>query len=322
MDSGFFMAKPEQINGNFKGKDILSLDQFDKPSIQKLFNTAAKIKESIPSNALSNMLTTLLFYEPSSRTFGSFSAAIKRLGGLTIEIQNAPQTSSVAKGETLEDTVKVFASYSDAIIIRHPEMGSAQKAANAVKVPVINAGDGAGEHPTQALLDLFTIYEKQGKLDGITILFAGDIKNGRTVHSLLRGLTLYSNVTVFLLSPQLLSLSKDEYNAYTKRGLTIIEITSETQIPKDANVWYWTRVQKERFDTISEYEKTKDAFILTEKLLQTYGNNEMVIMHPLPRVGEIVEAIDSDPRAIYLTEQMKNGMYIRMALMGLVLGKV
>ncbi len=321
MDSGFFMAKPDQINGNFQGKDILSLDQFDRKSLEKLFDITKKIKENTPASSLAQTLTTLLFYEPSSRTFGSFSASIKRLGGQTLEIQNPLQTSSVAKGETLSDTVKVFANYSDAIVIRHPEIGSAVRAAEASTVPVINAGDGAGEHPTQALLDMFTIYEKFGNIDDLTLLMVGDIKNGRTVHSLIRGLCLFRNVTVYLLSPKSLTLSKDEVGDFSKSGIKLVEIISEGDIPKDAHVWYWTRVQKERFSDLAEYEKIKDAFILSKKLLNEYGNNDLVLMHPLPRVGEILTEVDNDPRALYLTEEMKNGMYVRMALMGLVLGK-
>jgi len=320
------MAKIDQINSNFKGKDILSLDQFDNKSLQTLFSEASKMaslaKSASLPDTLKGTLTTLLFYEPSSRTFGSFSAAIKRLGGQTIDIQNPSQTSSVAKGESLSDTVKVFENYSDTLIIRHPEVGSAVKSAAAASIPVINAGDGAGEHPTQALLDLFTIHQRFGSLNNLTILIAGDIKNGRTVHSLLRGLILFDNVTVYLLSPESLKLSRVELEDLTKRGSKLIEITSEQEIPKDANVWYWTRVQKERFEDVSEYEKVKHSFVVTKKFLGTYGNDNLIIMHPLPRVGEIAEEVDSDHRAVYLTDEMRNGMYIRMALMSLVLGRV
>jgi aspartate carbamoyltransferase catalytic subunit len=314
-----------QIDGNFKGKDLLSLDQFDRKSLDILFSVAgdmAAAQNNKPSDKLAGTITTLLFYEPSSRTFGSFSASIKRLGGQTIDIQNPTQTSSVAKGETLTDTIKVFANYSDAIVLRHPEAGSAIKAAEASDVPIINAGDGIGEHPTQALLDLFTIHQKMGNLNNLTILIAGDIKNGRTVHSLLRGLSLFNNATVYLLSPESLKLSREEFENFTKKGLKLIEITSEKDIPQNTDVWYWTRVQKERFKDLEAYEKVKHSFIVTKEFLNKYGNKDMILMHPLPRVGEIAEEVDNDPRAVYLTKEMKNGMYIRMALMGLILGKL
>jgi len=318
---------PDKIAGNFKGKDILSLDQFSKEDIQLLFSHVPKMKDiainAKPTDLLKGNIVTLLFYEPSSRTFGSFNAATKRLGGQTLDIINPQEFSSMVKGETLEDSIQVFESYSDAIVIRHPQKGTAVKAATAAKhVPVINAGDGVGEHPTQALLDLYTIYEQFHRLDNLTILFAGDMLNGRTVHSLIKALSLYAHNTVYLLSPQELKLSREDYNDFTKRGITLFEITSEADIPQDMHVWYWTRVQKERFADSSTYEKVKYAFVLTENLLKNKGNKEMIIMHPLPKVGEIEQAIDLDPRAVYLTKEIRNGMYVRMALIAMVLGKL
>jgi len=268
---------------------------------------------------LSGKLVTLLFFEPSSRTFGSFSAAIKRLGGVTIDYQNPLQTSSSIKGETLEDTMRVFESYSDAIVMRHGEKGTLQRAADAVKIPVINAGDGIGEHPTQALLDVYTLYQKKGKLDGLTCLMAGDLLYGRTVHSLLKLLSLYKNNTVYLLSPSQLRLEKNFKKEIEKRGVRLIEISSQKDIPVTCDFWYWTRVQKERFTDKKEYERLKNTFVVTPDLLEEKGNKKMIIMHPLPRVGEIDVRIDADPRAVYLTEQVKNGMYIRMALLSLIL---
>ncbi len=321
------MQAGAKIENDFKGKDILSLDQFDPQSLTTLFsaiNTLAPIaKEKRPSDILKGNIVTLLFFEPSSRTYGSFSGAIKRLGGQTIDVQDPQKVSSVAKGETLSDTIKVFESYCDAIVIRHPEIGAPMKAAEAAFfVPVINAGDGTNEHPTQALMDLYTLHKRFGRLDNLTALMAGDILNGRTVHSLLKGLSHYKNNTVYLLSPEKLKLPKENFDDLTNRGVKLIEITSEKDIPKDAHFWYWTRVQKERFSDLVEYEKLKHSFIVTPELLNTYGNKYMVLMHPLPRVGEITEAVDSDPRAIYLTDQLRNGKYMRMALMALVLGKI
>lgn len=315
------------LKQTFKNNDILSLSQFDQQTITKLFSVTSEMediaKNAKPSKILQGTIVTLVFYEPSSRTFASFAASVKQLGGQTIEIQNPQQFSSVAKGETLEDTIRTFEAYCDAIVIRHPQVGAAQKAAeSAVHVPVINAGDGIGEHPTQALLDLYTIYEKFGRLDNLTGVIAGDILNGRTVHSLLRGLSLYRNNTLYLLSPENLRLTKADFSYFGKKGLMLREISSEKDIPLDADFWYWTRVQKERFEDIEEYEKVKHAFIVTPDMLNTYGNEKMILMHPLPRVGEIIPEVDTDPRAVYLRSEIRNGMYIRMALLALVLGKI
>jgi aspartate carbamoyltransferase catalytic subunit len=319
--------KPQKIDGNFRGADILSLEQFDPTSIGKLFNVTSKMSKiaynAQPCNYLVGNIATLLFYEPSTRTRGSFDAATKQLGGQTIVVENPQQFSSVAKGESFGDTIKTFEAYCDVIVLRHPEVGSAMRAAKAAEaVPIINAGDGIGEHPTQALLDLYTIFEKIGTLSGIKGLFAGDIKNGRTVHSLLKGLSLYKNNTVYLLSPEQLKLQRPLFEQLTKAGLKIIEITSENDIDKECNFWYWTRVQKERFEDKEEYERIKHSFIATPQLMQEHGNKNMILMHPLPRVGEITEDVDKDPRAVYLRNQIRNGMYVRMALLGLVLGKI
>jgi len=314
------------INGNFKGRNILSLDQFDLPSLDLLFKTADNLKaiaiDAKPSDILKGTITTLLFFEPSSRTFGSFSTAIKQLGGQTLEIQDPQTVSSVAKGETLEDTIRTFQSYTHAIVMRHPEKGAVQIAASVADIPVINAGDGTGEHPTQALLDMYTIYETCGRLDNLTILCAGDMLNGRTVHSLIRGLSLYKNNTIYLLSPKSLKLTRDDFKNFSQRGIILVEIESEKDIPKYADVWYWTRVQKERFKDLSEYEKVKTRFTVTKELMNTYAKKDMILMHPLPRVGEIHEEIDSDPRSVYLSKEMRNGKYIRMALMALTLGRI
>lgn len=327
--SGFFMTKTtlEKINGNFKNKDIISLDQFSQADLTKLFKLTKKMKtiavNAKPSKLLAGSIVTLLFYEPSSRTFGSFAAAVKQLGGQTVEILDPQTFSSVSKGETFEDTIRVFEAYCDAIVIRDKTAGQAQKAADAASfVPVINAGDGIGEHPTQALLDMFTIFEKFGKLEGITGVLAGDLLNGRTVHSIIRGLTLYKNVTLYMLSPKELKLSKEEFAQCSEAGIKLIEIHNDKDMPKNADFWYWTRVQKERFKSLEEYEKVKNRFIVTEKLVKDYAGKNTIIMHPLPRVGEIDTAVDVDPRSAYLRSQIRNGMYIRMALIALVLGKI
>lgn len=318
----------EKISGNFKGKDIISLDQFSPKDFKILFPITKKMADvganAKPSDILKGNIVTLLFYEPSSRTFGSFSAAVKQLGGQTVEIQDPQHFSSVAKGETFEDTIRTFEAYCNAIVIRHPQTGSVPKAAEVASfIPIINAGDGGGgEHPTQALLDLYTIQEKFGRLNNLTGVAAGDILYGRTVKSLIRGLALFPGNTLYLLSPKELKLPKEDFINFTKRGIKLIEIESEGDLPKNAHFWYWTRTQKERFKNPQDYEKVKNRFIVTPKLLKTYGNTRMILMHPLPRVGEILPEVDNDSRAVYLTRQIRNGMYIRMALIALILGKI
>lgn len=317
------MEDTTKIESDFTNKDILSLSQFDRSSIELLFTKTTHLsKQEDSSNLLKGALATLLFFEPSSRTFGSFAAGVKKLGGNTLEFQNPGQTSSSVKGETLEDTIKVFAEYSDIIVLRHPEVNAATRAAKASNVPVINAGDGIGEHPTQALLDLYTIFTKCNKLDNLTLVMAGDMINGRTVHSLLKGLSYFKGNTVYLLSPDSLRLPKEMVDTLSKTGLTIHEINTQSEIPKEADVWYWTRVQKERFADQNEYEKLKNTYIVTPEFLQKYGNDKLILMHPLPRVGEITKEVDTDPRAIYFTDQIKNGLFIRMTLISLVLGRL
>lgn len=310
------------IAGDFFLKDVVSLDQFDRKSIELLFRQVIKIKKTPIEKLLkilSGKIVALLFFEPSTRTFSSNSAAVKRLGGQTIEHQNPMQNSSVVKGETIEDTTMMLKQYCDAIVIRHPLVGTAEKVAKVADVPVINAGDGIGEHPTQALLDMFTIYEKHGRLENIKGLMVGDLLNGRTVHSVIKGLSIFPNNTLYLLSPKQLRLSKKDLDEAKRRKIKLIEIKSFEEIPADCHFWYWTRVQKERFADKHEYEKLKLSFILTKKLVDRKAGNNTLIMHPLPRVGEIETAVDADPRAVYLTTEAKNGMYVRMALFNLIL---
>ncbi|MBI5126991.1 aspartate carbamoyltransferase [Candidatus Roizmanbacteria bacterium] len=319
------MLRP--IKNNFKGKDVVSLDQFDSQSIIRLYKETASIKKMFekgrfknrPYKILDGRIAGLMFYEPSTRTFSSNSAAFKRLGGQTVEHQNPLVTSSAVKGETMEDTTMMMEQYCDILVIRHPVKGTLAKVAQVASIPVINAGDGIGEHPTQALLDMFTIYEKFGKLTGLKGLMAGDMLNGRTVHSLIRGLSIFPGNTVYLLSPKSLRLSRDEFKLYSQMGVKLVEINSLKQIPVDCHFWYWTRVQKERFSDKKVYEKLKLSFILTKKLVSEKAGKKTLLMHPLPRVGEIEIAVDGDPRAVYLTTEAKNGMYVRMALFKLIL---
>lgn len=315
------------IAGSFAGKDIVSLDQFTVADMQKLFAVTDRMKQlailNEPSRLLDGLLITLLFFEPSSRTFSSFAAAVKRLGGQTLEMQNPETTSSVTKGETFEDTIRVMEAYSNAIVLRHHISGSALQAAQAAEfVPIVNAGDGNNEHPTQTLLDMYTLYERFGRLDNLTGLLAGDALNSRTIHSLMRGLSLYKNNTVYVLAPQRLRLTRDDVVSLQDRGLRLVEISGVRDIPRDCDFWYWTRVQKERFGSAEEYQKAQSEIVVaTPQLLNKYAQKEMILMDPLPRVGSVDPAVDADERAVYLRSQIRNGLYTRMALLALILGR-
>lgn len=314
-------SKLTKIDKDFKNKDIISISQFSKQDLEYFFKITDIFKKQNKSkllDLLKGKIISLVFYEPSTRTFSSFSAAVKLLGGQTIEIQDVSNTS-VAKGETLEDTMRTLASYTDLIVLRHPEKGAVQIASESVNIPVINAGDGVGEHPTQALLDLYTIYEKNKTLDGIKGLIVGDLLNGRTVHSLIKGLNLFDSVELFLLSPSELSLPKNLIEENT--NIRLKSILSPDQIPGDLNFWYWTRVQKERFKNLKLYEEIKHKYILDNKLIKNKANKNTIFMHPLPRIGEIKLEVDSDPRALYFTDQIRNGLSVRMSLLTLIFGE-
>ncbi len=329
MNQVAFLAQTESIlvPHRFKGRDIISFDHITVEDLSTLFSLTDSMKQiainNVPSRLLEGQIISLLFFEPSSRTFGSFAAAVKRLGGQTIEVQNPEVVSSCSKGETFEDTIRTFEAYSNAIVLRHSKAGAARLAAEVAHfVPVINAGDGNNEHPTQTLLDLYTLYEKFGRLDNLKGLLVGDLLNSRTIHSLIRGLSLFDNNTLYLLSPPQLRLTRDDYCDFSSRGIRIIEIASEKDIPGDCDFWYWTRIQKERFTSLEEYEDVvKDKFVVTPRLLQEHASREMILMDPLPRVGTIDPAVDSDERAVYLRSQIRNGLYTRMALLALILGK-
>lgn len=244
-------------------------------------------------------------------------AAMLRLGGQVIPINNV-QYSSVTKGESLPDTVRTLESYSDVIVIRHPEVGSAATAARYASKPVINAGDGVGEHPTQALLDLYTIVEALGSVHGLKVAMVGDLKFGRTVHSLTKLLVNYPVEFVFV-SPEILRMPKDVLDVVDASGHRYEEREDVHEIIGGVDVLYVTRVQKERFTDLAEYDMVKDRYVVDPELMSR-AQDRMIVMHPLPRVNEISYAVDSDPRAAYF-RQMRNGMYIRMALLAAVLGK-
>lgn len=315
-------AGDRHAGNGLTGKDILSVDQFDREGLAYIFARAEEMREMVDRvhgvDLLKGQVLACLFYEPSTRTSASFIAAMERLGGGVIPITQGVQFSSVSKGETLADTIRTLEQYSDVIVLRHPEIGSARLAAEAASIPVLNAGDGPGEHPTQALLDLFTIREEMGKIDGLKVAMVGDLRFGRTVHSLTK-LLLHFDVSLRFVSPEILRMPLSIMNEVRDAGLEVRETHDVADVIENADVLYVTRVQKERFSDLGQYEELKGQYIITPALLEQ-AKDKMIVMHPLPRVGEITPAVDADPRAAYF-RQVQNGMYIRMALLAGVLGK-
>ncbi|MCA9332387.1 aspartate carbamoyltransferase [Candidatus Saccharibacteria bacterium] len=297
-------------------KEIVTIKQFqDKQLLNEIFTLAKNYKELDPGQypkSLEGKVVATIFYEPSTRTRLSFEAATLRLGGEIISTENAGQFSSAAKGETLEDSIRTLNGYADAIVLRHPEIGAAERAADVSGVPIINAGDGAGEHPTQALLDLFTIIEAKGKVDGLKIGLVGDLLNGRTIHSLIQLLSVY-DVELYCIAPDKLQLPKKYIEQLEKDGIECHLFDEWDGAIDKVDVLYVTRVQKERFDSVKEYDAIKDSFILDAMVMKN-AKKDTVVMHPLPRVNEINPDVDNDPRAIYF-EQAQNGLFVRMALL-------
>ncbi len=316
------MLEKNPISNGLTGQDIISVNQFDRDYISYVFARAREMREMVQrvgsADLLKGYVLACLFYEPSTRTSSSFIAAMERLGGSVIPITQGVKFSSVSKGETLADTVRTLEQYADAIVLRHPDIGSAKLAADYASVPVLNAGDGAGEHPTQALLDLFTIREELGQIDGLKIAMVGDLKYGRTVQSLTK-LLLHFNVSLRYVSPEILRLPLNTMNQVIDVGLDVRETHDVADVIENADVLYITRVQKERFADLAQYEEVKDYYEITTELMEK-AKEKMVVMHPLPRVGEIHYNVDNDPRAAYF-RQVQNGMYIRMALLAAVLGR-
>ncbi|GAB4431943.1 MAG: aspartate carbamoyltransferase [Anaerolineae bacterium] len=316
------LPRPVRRGNGFTGMDILSVEQFSTDKLDYIFARAHEMREMVERvgscDLLRGNVVACLFYEPSTRTSASFIAATDRLGGRVIPITQGVQFSSVSKGETLADTIRTLEQYADVVVLRHPEIGSVRVAADYARIPVINAGDGAGEHPTQALLDLFTIREELGQIDGLKIAMVGDLRYGRTVHSLTRLLTKY-NVSLRFVSPEILRLPLTIMNEVIDAGLDVRETHDVADVIKNADVLYVTRVQKERFVDLAQYEEVKDHYVITPEIMKQ-ARQKMIVMHPLPRVGEIHYTVDDDPRAAYF-RQVKNGMYIRMALLAAVLGK-
>lgn len=308
-------------SGPFYGRDILSVGQFSRQDLDYIFGVAHEMREMVERvgtfDLLKGKILANLFYEPSTRTSSSFTSAMERLGGSVIPI-NEVRYSSVSKGESLPDTVRTLECYVDVIVLRHPEVGASAVAARYARKPIINAGDGVGEHPTQALLDLFTILAELRQVDGLTVTMLGDLKYGRTVHSLARLLSLYQ-VRLNYVSPDLLRMPREIIDELDQKSVAQAEFTSLDEALPESDVLYVTRVQKERFEDEALYESVKGAFVITPETL-TKAKDEMIVMHPLPRVGEISLEVDDDPRAAYF-RQMEYGLYVRMALLALVLGK-
>lgn len=300
-------------------RNIISIPELTRSELELIVRLAKKLKETPHSHLLKNKVVASCFFEPSTRTRLSFETAVQRLGGTIIGFDNGSNTSLSKKGETLADSVQVISSYVDAFIIRHPQEGAARLASEfSNNVPVINGGDGANQHPTQTLLDLFSIYETQGRLDNLNIAFVGDLKYGRTVHSLTQALTKFNNVRFFFISPEILAMPDYLCDELIESKINFSTHECIEEVLPELDILYMTRVQKERFDD-TEYAQIKSSYILTEKMLSNVRDN-LKILHPLPRVDEITTDVDSTPYAYYF-EQAENGVYAREALLALVLNE-
>ena len=303
-----------------KGKSILEPMDMTTAELEEIFDLADEIIANPPrfAHACDGKLLATLFYEPSTRTRFSFEAAMLRLGGQVIGFSE-PNSSSVAKGESIADTIRTIACYADIAVMRHPKEGAPRIAANSTDLPVINAGDGGHQHPTQTLTDLLTIRRRKGGFENLTVGLCGDLKFGRTVHSLIKALSRYAGVNFVLISPEELRIPD-----YVRRGVLEAnnvpyrEVKKMQDVLPELDVLYMTRVQRERFFNEDDYIRLKDRYILDAEKMQL-ANENMRVLHPLPRVNEIAVEVDSDPRALYF-EQAKNGMFVRMALIMKLLG--
>lgn len=292
-------------------KSLVSITDYTKDDILRILNLASKFDKNPNQRLLEGKVCATLFFEPSTRTRLSFETAVNRLGGRIIGFSDAATTSS-SKGETLKDTIHMVNNYADIIIMRHHLEGAARYASEVSSVPIINAGDGANQHPTQTMLDIYSIYKTQGKLEDLTITVVGDLKYGRTVHSLINGMSHFKPKFIFI-APEELKLP-DTYKDFCKQHQ--IEYEERTDFSSDAlncaDILYMTRVQRERFTDLMEYEKVKNVYILRKDMLQKTKDN-LKILHPLPRVNEIQQDVDDSPKAYYF-EQAKNGVYTREAV--------
>jgi len=305
---------------SFAGADVISIADFSKEEVMKILRIA---KEMVPmatgkktDRSLEGKILSALFFEPSTRTRLSFESAMKRLGGGVLGFAQ-PEGTSIMKGETLADTIRMVDAYSDVIVIRHPQEGAARLAADFASRPVINAGDGAGQHPTQTLLDLYTIWEGLGKLDGASIALVGDLKYGRTVHSLTTALSMFKTNLSFIAPPSL-QMPRELVEQVKEKGLPLRMTHDIRDVIKEVDVLYVTRIQKERFPDPQEYAKVAGTYKIDIPLLRD-AKKSLMIMHPLPRVNEIAPEVDATPYARYF-QQAFNGVSVRMALLSLILG--
>ncbi|MFV0447691.1 MAG: aspartate carbamoyltransferase [Vibrio sp.] len=300
-------------------KHIISISELSRQELELIVQTAGQLKAEPKPELIKNKVVASCFFEPSTRTRLSFETAIQRIGGSVIGFDNGGNTSLANKGETLSDSVQIISSYVDAFVMRHPQEGAARLASEFSNgVPVINAGDGSNQHPTQTLLDLFTLYETQGRLDNLNVAFVGDLKYGRTVHSLAQALAKFDNNRFFFVAPDALAMPDYICEELDEAGVEYsLHSDMESVIP-ELDILYMTRVQKERFDP-SEYLHIKSAFVLTAAMLENAREN-MKVLHPLPRVDEITTDVDKTPHA-YFFQQASNGVYAREALLALVLNE-
>ncbi len=299
-----------------KGRSLISITDFSKEEYLKILDIAKDFEKNSKQKILSDYVVATLFFEPSTRTRLSFESAANQLGAQVIGFSD-PSGTSIQKGETLHDTIEMVSSYADLIVMRNPREGSARYASEVSKVPVINAGDGANQHPTQCLLDLYSIQKTQGKLDGLNVTFVGDLKYGRTVHSLVQAMCNF-NTTFHLVSPAELKLPSSVKMSVKNRNLKYHQYTELNDIIPFSDIIYMTRIQRERFSDSLEYEKVKDSYVLKTETLKGCRDN-MRILHPLPRVNEISTDVDDTPYAYYF-QQARNGVYVRQALMAAILG--
>ncbi|MEI7597585.1 MAG: aspartate carbamoyltransferase [Bacteroidota bacterium] len=299
-----------------KNRSLVSINDYSKEEMIKILDIAEEFEKNPTQKILENFVVSTLFFEPSTRTRLSFESAVMRLGGKIVGFSDASSTS-VKKGESLKDTILTVGKYSDLIVMRHPREGSARFASEVAEVPVVNAGDGANQHPTQTLLDLYSIRKTQGKIDNLNIAFVGDLKYGRTVHSLVMALSHF-NCTFHLISPSELKLPSYVKMHIKNNDLKYYQYTSLEEAMPHVDIMYMTRVQRERFLDPIEYEKVKNAYILNKEMLKGCKEN-MRVLHPLPRVNEINEDVDDTPQAYYF-QQAQNGVYVRQALITSILG--
>ncbi len=299
-------------------RHVIESQQFDRKSIDGLFAVADALEKKKDASMKGKIMASL-FYEPSTRTRFSFESAMLRLGGNVITTENAKEFSSVSKGETLEDSIRVVNGYVDVIVLRHDEEGSSKRASLVSDVPVINAGDGSGQHPTQALLDLYTIRRELGKIDGLRIAFVGDLKHGRTIRSLSYLLGKYRNITIWFVSPKGLRVGEDIKEYLGRHDVSYSETEDLDAVVPEVDVLYQTRIQKERFKNAKEYSRFKGCYKIDMAVVKRM-KRKSIIMHPLPRVDEIATEVDASPKAVYF-KQARYGLLIRMALLKLVVGK-